>query len=187
MNFPFLRRALPLHARARMVYCIHKTRKGGHPMKKRFQTPLCALSALVLAAACTTAAYAAEIPVPADAISVPQAAPADVADAPRRRSVLPDGGTPCRAHPDAGGRRTRGLDGGAVRRRFGAGVHGGKKPDSARSAPAVTAAQQKGNRTAVRFPFCCALRGILFIPPFSAGAPRGTRKRPRKRGRRSPR
>lgn len=36
-------------------------------MKKRFQTPLCALSALVLAAACTTAAYAAEIPVPADA------------------------------------------------------------------------------------------------------------------------
>lgn len=47
-------------------------------MKKRFQTPLCALSALVLAAACTTAAYAAEIPVPADAIPVPQAAPADV-------------------------------------------------------------------------------------------------------------
>ena len=50
-------------------------------MKKRFQTPLCALSALVLAAACTTAAYAAEIPVPADAVPVPQAAPADVADA----------------------------------------------------------------------------------------------------------
>ena len=47
-------------------------------MKKRFQTPLCALSALVLAAACTTAAYAAEIPVPADAIPVPQAASADV-------------------------------------------------------------------------------------------------------------
>ena len=47
-------------------------------MKKRFQTPLCALSALVLAAACTTAAYAAEIPVPADAIPVPQAAPAAV-------------------------------------------------------------------------------------------------------------
>lgn len=47
-------------------------------MKKRFQTPLCALSALVLAAACTTAAYAAEIPVPADAAPVPQAAPADV-------------------------------------------------------------------------------------------------------------
>ena len=50
-------------------------------MKKRFQTPLCALSALVLAAACTTAVHAAEIPVPADAIPVPQAAPADVADA----------------------------------------------------------------------------------------------------------
>ena len=50
-------------------------------MKKRFQTPLCALSALVLAAACTTAAYAAGIPVPADAVPVPQAAPADVADA----------------------------------------------------------------------------------------------------------
>ena len=47
-------------------------------MKKRFQTPLCALSALVLAAACTTAAYAAEIPVPTDAVPVPQAAPADV-------------------------------------------------------------------------------------------------------------
>lgn len=50
-------------------------------MKKRFQTPLCALSALVLAAACTTAVCAAEIPVPADAIPVSQAAPADVADA----------------------------------------------------------------------------------------------------------
>ena len=63
-------------------------------MKKRFQTPLCALSALVLAAACTTAAYAAEIPVPADAIPVPQAAPADVADAtPGADLVLPDGGT----------------------------------------------------------------------------------------------
>ena len=47
-------------------------------MKKRFQTPLCALSALVLAAACTTAVYAAEIPVPADAIPVPQVVPADV-------------------------------------------------------------------------------------------------------------
>lgn len=63
-------------------------------MKKRFQTPLCALSALVLAAACTTAAYAAEIPVPADAIPVPQAAPADVADAtPGADLVLPDAGT----------------------------------------------------------------------------------------------
>ncbi len=63
-------------------------------MKKRFQTPLCALSALVLAAACTTAAYAAEIPVPADAIPVPQAAPADVADAtPGADLVLPDVGT----------------------------------------------------------------------------------------------
>lgn len=60
-------------------------------MKKRFQTPLCALSALVLAAACTTAAYAAGIPVPADAIPVPQAAPADVADAtPGADLVLPD-------------------------------------------------------------------------------------------------
>ena len=46
-------------------------------MKKRFQTPLCALSARVLAAACTTAVCAAEIPVPADAVPVPQAAPAD--------------------------------------------------------------------------------------------------------------
>lgn len=63
-------------------------------MKKRFQTPLCALSALVLAAACTTAAYAAEIPVPTDAIPVPQAAPADVADAtPGADLVLPDAGT----------------------------------------------------------------------------------------------
>ena len=63
-------------------------------MKKRFQTPLCALSALVLAAACTTAAYAAEIPVPADAIPVPQAAPADVADAVSGADlILPDGGT----------------------------------------------------------------------------------------------
>lgn len=63
-------------------------------MKKRFQTPLCALSALVLAAACTTAAYAAEIPVPADAAPVPQAAPADVADAtPGADLVLPDAGT----------------------------------------------------------------------------------------------
>ena len=63
-------------------------------MKKRFQTPLCALSALVLAAACTTAAYAAEIPVPADAVPVPQAAPADVADAtPGADLVLPEAGT----------------------------------------------------------------------------------------------
>ena len=63
-------------------------------MKKRFQTPLCALSALVLAAACTTAAYAAEIPVPADAIPVPQAAPADVTDATSGADpVLPDAGT----------------------------------------------------------------------------------------------
>ena len=63
-------------------------------MKKRFQTPLCALSALVLAAACTTAAYAAEIPVPADAAPVPQAAPADVADAVSGADlILPDGGT----------------------------------------------------------------------------------------------
>ena len=63
-------------------------------MKKRFQTPLCALSALVLAAACTTAVHAAEIPVPADAVPVPQAAPADVADAtPGADLVLPDGGT----------------------------------------------------------------------------------------------
>lgn len=63
-------------------------------MKKRFQTPLCALSALVLAAACTTAAYAAEIPVPADAIPVPQAAPADVADATSGADlVLSDAGT----------------------------------------------------------------------------------------------
>ena len=62
-------------------------------MKKRFQTPLCALSALVLAAACTTAAYAAEIPVPADAAPVPQAAPADVADAtPGADLILPDAG-----------------------------------------------------------------------------------------------
>lgn len=62
-------------------------------MKKRFQTPLCALSALVLAAACTTAAYAAEIPVPADAVPVPQAAPADVADAtPGADLVLPEAG-----------------------------------------------------------------------------------------------
>lgn len=63
-------------------------------MKKRFQTPLCALSALVLAAACTTAVCAAEIPVPADAVPVPQAAPADVADAtPGADLVLPDAGT----------------------------------------------------------------------------------------------
>lgn len=63
-------------------------------MKKRFQTPLCALSALVLAAACTTAAYAAEIPVPADTVPVPQAAPADVADAtPGADLVLPEAGT----------------------------------------------------------------------------------------------
>ena len=63
-------------------------------MKKRFQTPLCARSALVLAAACTPAAYAAEIPVPADAVPVPQAAPADVADAtPGADLVLPDAGT----------------------------------------------------------------------------------------------
>lgn len=63
-------------------------------MKKRFQTPLCALSALVLAAACTTAVCAAEIPVPADAIPVPQAAPTDVADAtPGADLVLPDAGT----------------------------------------------------------------------------------------------
>lgn len=63
-------------------------------MKKRFQTPLCALSALVLAAACTTAAYAAEIPVPADAIPVPQAAPADVADAVSGADlILPADGT----------------------------------------------------------------------------------------------
>lgn len=63
-------------------------------MKKRFQTPLCALSALVLAAACTTAAYAAEIPVPADAIPVPQAAPTDVADATSGADlVLSDAGT----------------------------------------------------------------------------------------------
>ena len=64
-------------------------------MKKRFQTPLCALSALVLAAACTTAAYAAEIPVPADAVPVPQAAPADVpADAtPGADLILPAAGT----------------------------------------------------------------------------------------------
>ena len=62
-------------------------------MKKRFQTPLCALSALVLAAACTTAAYAAEIPVPADAVPVPQAAPADVADATLGADlVLPEAG-----------------------------------------------------------------------------------------------
>lgn len=63
-------------------------------MKKRFQTPLCALSALVLAVACTTAAYAAEIPVPADAVPVPQAAPTDVADATSGADlVLPDAGT----------------------------------------------------------------------------------------------
>lgn len=64
-------------------------------MKKRFQTPLCALSALVLAAACTTAAYAAEIPVPADAIPVLQVVPADVpADAVSGADlILPDGGT----------------------------------------------------------------------------------------------
>lgn len=64
-------------------------------MKKRFQTPLCALSALVLAAACTTAAYAAEIPVPADAVPVPQAAPADVpADAVSGADlILPAAGT----------------------------------------------------------------------------------------------
>lgn len=64
-------------------------------MKKRFQTPLCALSALVLAAACTTAAYAAEIPVPADAVPVPQAAPADVpADAVSGADlILPEAGT----------------------------------------------------------------------------------------------
>lgn len=63
-------------------------------MKKRFQTPLCALSALVLAAACTTAVHAAEIPVPADAVPVPQAAPADVADAtPGADLVLSDAGT----------------------------------------------------------------------------------------------
>lgn len=63
-------------------------------MKKRFQTPLCALSALVLAAACTTAACAAEIPVPADAIPVPQAAPADVADAVSGADlILPAAGT----------------------------------------------------------------------------------------------
>ena len=64
-------------------------------MKKRFQTPLCALSALVLAAACTTAAYAAEIPVPADAIPVLQVVPADVpADAVSGTDlILPDAGT----------------------------------------------------------------------------------------------
>ena len=63
-------------------------------MKKRFQTPLCALSALVLAAACTTAAYAAEIPVPADAVPIPQAAPADVADAVSGADlILPAAGT----------------------------------------------------------------------------------------------
>lgn len=64
-------------------------------MKKRFQTPLCALSALVLAAACTTAAYAAEIPVPADAIPVPQVVPADVpADAVSGADlILPAAGT----------------------------------------------------------------------------------------------
>lgn len=63
-------------------------------MKKRFQTPLCALSALVLAVACTTAAYAAEIPVPTDAIPVPQVAPADVADAtPGADLILPAAGT----------------------------------------------------------------------------------------------
>lgn len=63
-------------------------------MKKRFQTPLCALSALVLAAACTTAVCAAEIPVPTDAVPVPQAAPADVADAtPGADLVLSDAGT----------------------------------------------------------------------------------------------
>lgn len=63
-------------------------------MKKRFQTPLCALSALVLAAACTTAVCAAEIPVPADAIPVPQAAPADVADAVSGADlILPAAGT----------------------------------------------------------------------------------------------
>lgn len=60
-------------------------------MKKRFQTPLCALSALVLAVACTTAVCAAEIPVPADAIPVPQAAPTDVADAtPGADLILPE-------------------------------------------------------------------------------------------------
>lgn len=63
-------------------------------MKKRFQTPLCALSALVLAAAYTTAVHAAEIPVPADAVPVPQAAPTDVADATSGADlVLPDAGT----------------------------------------------------------------------------------------------
>ena len=64
-------------------------------MKKRFQTPLCALSALVLAAACTTAVCAAEIPVPADAVPVPQAAPADVpADAVSGADlILPEAGT----------------------------------------------------------------------------------------------
>lgn len=63
-------------------------------MKKRFQTPLCALSALVLAVACTTAVCAAEISVPADAIPVPQAAPADVADAtPGADLVLPEAET----------------------------------------------------------------------------------------------
>ena len=63
-------------------------------MKKRFQTPLCALSALVLAAACTTAVCAAEIPVPADAVPVPQAAPADVADAtPGADLILREAGT----------------------------------------------------------------------------------------------
>lgn len=63
-------------------------------MKKRFQTPLCALSALVLTVACTTAVHAAEIPVPADAVPVPQAAPADVADAtPGTDLVLSDAGT----------------------------------------------------------------------------------------------
>lgn len=64
-------------------------------MKKRFQTPLCALSALVLAAACTTAVHAAEIPVPADAIPVPQAASADVpADAVSGADlILPAAGT----------------------------------------------------------------------------------------------
>ena len=64
-------------------------------MKKRFQTPLCALSALVLAAACTTAVHAAEIPVPADAIPVPQVVPADVpADAASGADlILPEAGT----------------------------------------------------------------------------------------------
>ena len=135
-------------------------------MKKRFQTPLCALSALVLAAACTTAAYAAEIPVPADAVPVPQAAPADVADAtPGADLVLPDAGTTVaeRTPMPVGDAPAVWTEGRSAVVSTQAPTEG-KKPDPARNAPAVTAAQAAKREPDSRpgSLFCCALRGIFF-------------------------